>query len=159
MSQDVHISVVGQHFVEGIVRSVPLIENFLDCVFTVAELEPGRTFICFPAGITLYAQVQPAGLARVSHCLIQGTPVARALSATDVWELPFGKGKNVGNGLPRPLEFLAGGWQLNGVVQRQSGPPLGFGDNLDAVHRGTSWLVRTPNAVLVGVVLGVNRFG
>jgi hypothetical protein len=42
--------------------------------------------------------------------------------------LRFGKGKKIGNGLPRPLEFLAEGWQLNGVVQRQSGPPLGFGD-------------------------------
>jgi hypothetical protein len=26
------------------------------------------------------------------------------------------------------VEFFAGGWQLNGVVQKQSGPPLGFGD-------------------------------
>jgi hypothetical protein len=50
------------------------------------------------------------------------------LVLTGVWELPFGKGKKFGNGLPRPVEFLAGGWQLNGVVQRQSGPPLGFGD-------------------------------
>jgi hypothetical protein len=30
--------------------------------------------------------------------------------------------------MPRALDFLAGGWQLNGVMQKQSGPPLGFGD-------------------------------
>ncbi len=45
-----------------------------------------------------------------------------------IWELPFGKGKRHGSGWSRPLNFLAGGWQLNGLVQRQSGPPLAFGD-------------------------------
>jgi hypothetical protein len=30
--------------------------------------------------------------------------------------------------MPRAVDFLLGGWQLNGVVQRQSGPPLAFGD-------------------------------
>jgi hypothetical protein len=50
------------------------------------------------------------------------------LVMTGIWELPFGKGKRFGSKLPAPMEFLAGGWQLNGVVQRQSGPPLGFGD-------------------------------
>ncbi|MBS1827559.1 MAG: carboxypeptidase regulatory-like domain-containing protein [Acidobacteria bacterium] len=45
-----------------------------------------------------------------------------------IWELPFGKGRHWGSKMPRALEFLAGGWQLNGIMQRQSGPPLGFGD-------------------------------
>jgi len=45
-----------------------------------------------------------------------------------IWELPFGRGRRFGSNLPKPIEFLAGGWQLDSVVQRQSGPPLGFGD-------------------------------
>lgn len=45
-----------------------------------------------------------------------------------IWELPFGRGRRFGAGMPKALNFVAGGWQLNGVVQRQSGPPLGFGD-------------------------------
>src|SRR5262249_27592534 len=45
-----------------------------------------------------------------------------------IWELPLGRGRRFGSRMPKPIEFLAGGWQLNGVVQRQSGPPLGFGD-------------------------------
>ncbi|MBL8219456.1 MAG: carboxypeptidase regulatory-like domain-containing protein [Bryobacterales bacterium] len=45
-----------------------------------------------------------------------------------IWELPFGKGRHWGSKLPAALEFFAGGWQLNGIMQRQSGPPLGFGD-------------------------------
>lgn len=45
-----------------------------------------------------------------------------------IWELPFGRNKRFGSGWPRALDVIAGGWQLNSLVQRQSGPPLGFGD-------------------------------
>jgi hypothetical protein len=48
--------------------------------------------------------------------------------ASGIWELPFGRGRSFGAKLPRPVDFFTGGWQLNGVVQKQSGPPLGFGD-------------------------------
>ncbi|MDP3000794.1 MAG: TonB-dependent receptor, partial [Bryobacterales bacterium] len=50
------------------------------------------------------------------------------LTLSGIWELPFGRGKRFGARMPAPLNFVAGGWQLNGVMQRQSGPPLGFGD-------------------------------
>ncbi len=50
------------------------------------------------------------------------------LVTSGIWELPFGRGRKWGAGMPKPLEFFAGGWQLNGVVQKQSGPPLCFGD-------------------------------
>ena len=50
------------------------------------------------------------------------------LVITGIWDLPFGRGRRFGNSMPRAADFLLGGWQLNGVVQRQSGPPLGFGD-------------------------------
>ena len=50
------------------------------------------------------------------------------LVITGIWDLPFGRGRRIGNSMPRPVDFLLGGWQLNAVVQRQSGLPLGFGD-------------------------------
>jgi len=50
------------------------------------------------------------------------------LVMSGIWELPFGRGRRLGSDWPALVEFLGGGWQLNGVVQRQSGPPLGFGD-------------------------------
>jgi hypothetical protein len=49
-------------------------------------------------------------------------------TASAVWELPFGRGRVLGAGLPPAADKLIGGWQLNFVMQRQSGPPLGFGD-------------------------------
>lgn len=50
------------------------------------------------------------------------------LSMSGIWEIPFGKGRRFGSRLPAPVQFLAGGWQLNGLVVRQAGPALGFGN-------------------------------
>ncbi|MBK7931828.1 MAG: hypothetical protein IPJ98_31415 [Bryobacterales bacterium] len=52
------------------------------------------------------------------------------VTGSGIWELPFGKGRKFGAQMPRPLEFFAGGWQLSGVYQFQSGSPLGFGQAL-----------------------------
>ena len=52
------------------------------------------------------------------------------LTGSGIWELPFGKGRKWGAQMPGFLEFFAGGWQLSGVYQRQSGSPLGFGQAL-----------------------------
>ncbi|HET8547265.1 MAG TPA: carboxypeptidase-like regulatory domain-containing protein [Bryobacteraceae bacterium] len=45
-----------------------------------------------------------------------------------IWEMPVGRGRPYAGNMPGVLDFFVGGWQLNGVVQKQSGPPLGFGD-------------------------------
>jgi hypothetical protein len=47
---------------------------------------------------------------------------------TGIWEVPFGRGRRFGTTMPKAANFIAGGWQLNMMIQRQSGPPLGFGD-------------------------------
>jgi hypothetical protein len=45
-----------------------------------------------------------------------------------IWDIPFGKNRRYGSKLPAPVQFVAGGWQLNGIVIRQAGPPLSFGN-------------------------------
>ncbi len=50
------------------------------------------------------------------------------LSMSGIWDIPFGRGKHYGSKLPKPVDFVAGGWQLNALVIRQAGPPLGFGN-------------------------------
>jgi hypothetical protein len=52
------------------------------------------------------------------------------VAASGIWELPFGKGKYFGGQLPGAVNFFIGGWQLSGVVTRQSGQPLGFGNRI-----------------------------
>lgn len=61
----------------------------------------------------------------------QGKSVGRAdrphvLATSYLYELPFGKGKKFANrgGL---ADKVIGGWQINGILQYQSGPPLEFG--------------------------------
>jgi hypothetical protein len=44
--------------------------------------------------------------------------------ATGIWQLPFARGRRGAAG------FFAAGWQLQGIYQRQSGAPLGFGNVL-----------------------------
>jgi hypothetical protein len=50
------------------------------------------------------------------------------LVITGIWDLPVGRGRRFGSSAPAAAQFLIGGWQLNTMVQRQSGPPLAFGD-------------------------------
>jgi len=50
------------------------------------------------------------------------------IAVSGIWEVPVGKGRKFGGGLPAPVEFFAGGWQLNAVIIYQSGSPLGFGN-------------------------------
>ena len=45
-----------------------------------------------------------------------------------LYELPFGRGRSFASNIPKVLDYLIGGWQLNGVIAKQSGPPLKFGD-------------------------------
>ena len=44
--------------------------------------------------------------------------------ASAVWELPVGRGKAVGTNWAPAVDAFLGGWQINGIVIKQSGPPL-----------------------------------
>ncbi len=50
------------------------------------------------------------------------------LASSGIWEVPVGRGRRFGSGMPRPADFLVGGWQLGAVVALQSGGPMGFGN-------------------------------
>jgi hypothetical protein len=51
-------------------------------------------------------------------------------SASGVWEIPYGKGRHFGAAAPKLVNFILGGWQMNGTIIRQAGAPLGFGNAL-----------------------------
>jgi hypothetical protein len=50
------------------------------------------------------------------------------VTASGIYELPFGKGRRWGSGWNPVVNGVLGGWQLNGAWQHQSGQPLGFGN-------------------------------
>lgn len=47
-----------------------------------------------------------------------------AIQGTFVYELPFGRGRQFGEGIPKALDFLVGGWQLAGGFNIASGRPF-----------------------------------
>jgi hypothetical protein len=55
---------------------------------------------------------------------------AHRIVGSGIWELPFGHKRRWGGSWNPVVNFIAGGWQLNGVMQHQSGSPLGFGQAL-----------------------------
>jgi len=48
------------------------------------------------------------------------------LSVAPIWEIPIGRGKKVGGSMPKIVDALAGGWQLSGQYNVQSGVPVAF---------------------------------
>jgi hypothetical protein len=52
------------------------------------------------------------------------------LVISGLYELPFGRGRRFASNLAKSLDYVIGGWQLNGVVAHQSGPPLRFDNNV-----------------------------
>jgi hypothetical protein len=41
-----------------------------------------------------------------------------------MYEIPFGKGKQFGSGLPKGLDYVIGGWQWNNIITLQTGTPI-----------------------------------
>ena len=50
------------------------------------------------------------------------------ITLNGIWEIPIGRRKTFFQHLPAPVEALVGNWQLSGVVIRQAGPPLLWGN-------------------------------
>ncbi len=59
---------------------------------------------------------------------ISGSDRPHRLSASGIYELPFGKGRQFGANVNRATSYFVSGWQVAGVYQFQSGVPLGFGN-------------------------------
>ncbi len=63
-----------------------------------------------------------------------------------IWELPFGRGKRFGSGMPAVANGILGGWQINTIYQAQSGFPYSIKAR-DASGTRSSFF---PRANLVG---------
>ena len=54
LAQNVKVSIVRAHFEERVIRSIPLIQKFLDNVQSLAEMESDRSLIRFSTRITFH---------------------------------------------------------------------------------------------------------
>jgi hypothetical protein len=48
--------------------------------------------------------------------------VRHRFTFSNVYDLPFGRGRRFGSGMPKALDFAIGGFQFNNIVTWQSGP-------------------------------------
>ncbi len=55
---------------------------------------------------------------------ISENDIPHRLVVSGIWELPFGKGRRWGNGWNGFIDAFLGGWQAQGIYQRQSGRPI-----------------------------------
>lgn len=53
---------------------------------------------------------------------------AHRIAGSGIWELPFGHGRSFANHMPGVVDKVLGGWQVQGILQIQSGAALGFGN-------------------------------
>ena len=63
---------------------------------------------------------------------VSAQDVSRRLVVSGNYELPFGRGRTVLNSISKPLDFIVGGWQVNGIFTGQTGTPVaitGGGNN------------------------------
>jgi hypothetical protein len=70
------------------------------------------------------------GADRMPYESISGGDRPHRIVGSGQWELPYGRTKRWGNNAPGVMQFILGDWKLNGMYQRQSGSPLGFGQAL-----------------------------
>ncbi len=64
--------------------------------------------------------------ARASRA-VSSVDVPHRLIFSGVYELPVGRGRHFGGGMSRALDSVIGGWQINGIMNIQSGSALGIG--------------------------------
>ena len=61
---------------------------------------------------------------RASDRSISSQDIKHRFVTSFVYDLPFGQGRPIGNSWTGPLNWVLGGWQVNGIVTFQSGLPL-----------------------------------
>ena len=49
---------------------------------------------------------------------------AHSMMIASLWEVPYGRGRKYGRDISKPMDWLIGGWQMNGVFNLASGLPF-----------------------------------
>lgn len=57
MLEDVDVAVVGTELEEDLFWTVPLIDDFLDEIFTIAQLKANWPFVALPSRVAVHAQL------------------------------------------------------------------------------------------------------
>ena len=75
------------------------------------------------------------------------------------YDLPFGRGKMFGSSVPRDVDKVIGGWELNSIWTEQSGLPLVFSAPITGIASGRPNLVPNMNPKVQGSRSNASRVG
>ncbi len=64
-----------------------------------------------------------------------------------VYQLPFGRGKQFGNGMNRLEDVIAGGWEVTGIMSATSGSPFTATLDSDIANIGARSISQRPNVI------------
>ncbi|HLK68383.1 MAG TPA: TonB-dependent receptor [Bryobacteraceae bacterium] len=73
----------------------------------------------------------------------QDVPQRFVTSAT--WELPVGRAKHFLNAIPKPVDFVIGGWQINGISTFQKGIPIAISNGGNSTGLNSPGIRATDN--------------
>ncbi len=78
--------------------------------------------------------------------------VRHRFTFSNVYDIPFGRGRQFGSDLPKALDYIIGGFQLNNVIQIQSGPVFSVTGS-----SGRADIIGDPFAIPSGSTRQLNR--
>jgi hypothetical protein len=65
---------------------------------------------------------------------VSSQDVSQRLVISGNWDLPFGRQRRIGKGMPAAVDYVLGGWQVNGIVTMQTGTPIQIGNGQNALN-------------------------
>ncbi|HEX8684874.1 MAG TPA: TonB-dependent receptor, partial [Pyrinomonadaceae bacterium] len=65
--------------------------------------------------------------------VISGSDRTHVWAFSGVYQLPVGRNRAFGDGMPRALDLLAGGWELTWIARFQTGNPIGLNGDADLI--------------------------
>lgn len=67
---------------------------------------------------------QSGGINFVEQYATSRVDYPHVFSFASIYDIPYGRGRQFGSDIPRALDYLIGGWQINGIFRAQSGSPF-----------------------------------
>jgi hypothetical protein len=71
---------------------------------------------------------------RAAERSISSQDVSRRLVISGTYDLPVGKNRKFLTSAPTAVDFILGGWQVNGIVTFQTGTPIQIGNGQNALN-------------------------
>ncbi|MDQ2899434.1 MAG: hypothetical protein M3Y07_06485 [Acidobacteriota bacterium] len=68
---------------------------------------------------------------------VSAQDVSKRLVVSANYELPFGRGRSYFAGMVRPVDFVLGGWQINGIATFSTGTPLAISNGGNNTNIGS----------------------